>query len=267
MPKRSRQGQNLASDIDSWMPCFLIAGIDNPEDFEDSPHAGIELLIAAPEHGNSLLTLIQQMHTNLRCCRDFLPQDLYESMSHLCMQSAQSLSLGTSLPSIIAILRDIELQMMTISGQIEMRMAHNHVYLFLKAGELIERADMSTRIIEMTEDSLFREAPVLSIVSNETGDTESDGKTGETAGKTKQSHKPTQARSALSRSSVRALALNIMAVDNTNTGASAGPKVIPAPGVVDMNLVASVLQDPHHPQSLAHCLTKLDQILSRNSTI
>lgn len=258
-PRQSGDLSSLGESIECWVPCLLVAGVEEPETLTLATGGGLHVLLAGEEiNTNSLLGLVKQIHSNLRCCRDFLPQEIYDTFSQICLQANQVLALGSNSGSIISSLRDIELQMMTISGQIEQRMTHNHIYLFLKAGELIERADFSTRILDMTEDSAFRDAPVLSLVSD--ADETPSSKNEPKSERNKLKQKPT--RSALSRQSLRQLALKTMGVDPSNTGASVGPTVIAAPGMVDMSIVAKLVQDGKQPQSLAFCITELEKVLS-----
>ena len=263
-PRQSGELASLGESIECWVPCLLVAGVEEPEALTPATGGGLHVLLAGEEvNTNSLLGLTRQMHTNLRCCRDFLPQEIYDTFSQVCLQASQVLALSSNAGSIITSLRDIELQMMAISGQIEQRMAHNHTYLFLKAGELIERADFSTRILDMTEDSAFRNAPVLSLVSDAD---ESDSKNKDQKSelnKSKQTKsKQKSTRSALNRQSIRQLAMRTMGVDCSNTGAQVGPTVLAAPGMVDMRVVAKLVQDSKQPQSLAYCVTELEKILS-----
>ena len=253
-PRQTADNDKLAESIGCWMPCLLVAGIEEPEKLTTTNGGGLQILIAGEDNSNSLLNLIQQLHINLRCCRDFLPQEIFDTLSQLCLHASQVLSLSSNANSVIAILRDIVLQMMTINGQMEQRMAHNHIYRFLKAGELIERADLATRVLEMTEDSAFRESPVLQLVSDQSSKNEKQSGT--------DNNKRKSTRSALSRQTIRNLAMRAMAVDPSNTGAQVGPTVLPAPGIVDMRVVQKLLQDINQPQSLAFCITELEKHLS-----
>lgn len=258
-PRQSGDISGLGESIECWVPCLLVAGIEEPETLTTATGGGLHVLLAGEEvNTNSLLGLIKQMHTNLRCCRDFLPQEIYDTLSQVCLQANQALALSTNSGSIISSLRDIELQMMTISGQIEQRLAHNHIYLFLKAGEMIERADFATRILDMTEDSAFRDAPMLSLVSD--ADNSESNKAEVKSARNKPKQKAT--RSALSRQSIRQLALKTMGVDSSNTGAQVGPTVLAAPGMVDMRVVEKLVQDSKQPQSVAFCIAELEKVLS-----
>lgn len=257
-PRQQADSDKLADSIECWLPCLLVAGIEEVTELDASSVSGLHILISGENNGNSLLNLIQQLHINLRCCRDFLPGEIFDTLSQLCLHASQVLSLSSNANSVIAILRDIELQMMTINGQIEQRMTHNHIYRFLKAGELIERADLATRILEMTEDSAFREAPVLQLVADQKTNGE---KLTASPKEDKSKAKRKSTRSALSRQSIRSLALKTMAVDPSNTGAQVGATVLPAPGAVDMRMVEKLLQETSQPQSLAYCITELEKHL------
>ncbi len=246
----STDSERLTESSEYWLPCLLVAGVEEPGELPSAGDGGLTTLISGADNSNSLLNLIQHLHVNLRCCRDFLPQEIFDTLSHLCLHANQVLSLSSNAKSVVAILRDIELQMMTINGQIEQRMAHNHVYRFLKAGELIERADLATRVLVMTQDSAFREAPVLELVSDKNKKTENN------TARTNSSRKST--RSALSRQSIRNLAMKTMGVDPSNTAVQVGPTVLPAPGAVDMQSVERLIQDISQPQSLAFCITQLE---------
>jgi len=251
-PRRSVNPDNIGEHIESWEPCLLVAGIETDErTASDTQPNALRMLVSDRQREHSIAAHLRQVHVNLRCCRDFLDQQLFESLNHMCMHGGQVLSINLNSAALIALLHDLNTEMMAINGIIEHRMPHSHVYQFLKLGELLERSEMAIRMIQMCEDECFRESPRLQLV-----DDNSDSSNSAT-----QQHQP---RSAVSRERVRWLAQTTLGASTTDfASGGSNRKELPAPGSVDLNLVNTLIRDRSQPQSLAFCLLQLQTVLDQ----
>ena len=263
-PARSAESRSISTHAESWAPCLLIASPDLhiEQDVLETYNAP-RMLLASQDNDNSVAELLKLVHLNLRCCHDYLGEELIEASYHLCLHGTQSLSSDSNLNASMGILRELTNEMMMINALIEHRMEHSHVYLFLKAGELIERCDQAIRLVQMAEDERFRDSPVLQLITGN----DSDSTCSAGSGSQMESNKGTDTkrqtvRSAVGRERVRHLAYKTLGTRTVLDEAQVGAKVLPMPGSVDMHLVKTLIQNQLQPQSLAHCLSKLDQVLS-----
>ena len=255
-PRRSVNPENIGEHIESWEPCLIVAGIETDNRAYDDgkqPNA-LRMLVSDRQGEHSIAALLRQVHVNLRCCRDFLDQQLFENLNHMCMHGGQVLSINLNSAALIALLHELSAEMMAINGIIEHRMPHSHVYQFLKLGELLERCEMSIRMIKMCEDECFRETPRLQLI-NDQSDTSNYAHIGT------QQHPP---RSAVSRERVRWLAQSTLGTATPDIGSGgSNRKELPAPGAVDLSLVNALIRDRAQPQSLAFCLLQLQTVLDQ----
>ncbi len=261
-PAQSAESRAISTHAESWAPCLFIASPDlHIEQEALETYNAPRMLLASQDNDNSVAELLKLVHLNLRCCHDYLGEELIEASYHLCLRGAQSLTTDSSLNASMGVLRELANEMMMINALIEHRMEHSHVYLFLKAGELIERCDQAIRLVQMAEDERFRDSPVLQLIAGNDGDSAS------AAGDRMESNKGAdtirqKVRSAVGRERVRYLAYKTLGTRTVLDEVNVGAKVLPMPGGVDMHLVKTLIQNQLQPQSLAHCLSKLDQVLS-----
>ena len=262
-PAHSAESRTVSTHAEIWAPCLMIASPDlHIEQEVLETYNAPRMLLASGNSDNSITELLKQTHLNLRCCQDYLGEELIEASYHLCLHGAQSLSTDTNLNASIGMLRGLGNEMMMINALIEHRMEHSHVYLFLKAGELIERCDQAIRLVQMAEDERFRDSPVLQLIAG--SDTDGTNTTAAQVETNKGADTSVRTvRSAVGRERVRLLAYKTLGNRTMLDEAQIGAKVLPAPGSVDMHLVKTLIQNQAQPQSLAHCLHQLDQILSQ----
>jgi len=252
-PRRSVNPENIGEHIESWEPCLIVAGIEtDAQANSDSrqPNA-LRMLVSDRQGEHSIAALLRQVHVNLRCCRDFLDQQIFENLNHMCMHGGQVLSINLNSAALIALLHELDSEMMAINGFIEHRMPHSHVYQFLKIGELLERSEMAIRLIQMCEDECFRETPRLHLINDKSDNVHI----------ATQQHPP---RSAVSRERVRWLVQSVLGTSTPDRERSGTHrKELPAPGGIDLNLVNSLIRDRSQPQSLAYCLLQLQTVLDQ----
>ena len=108
-PRRSVNPDNLGEHIESWEPCLIVAGIETDERTSrdsNQPNA-LRMLVSDRQGERSIAALLRQVHINLRCCRDFLDQTLFENLNHMCMHGGQVLSINLNSAALIALLHEL----------------------------------------------------------------------------------------------------------------------------------------------------------------
>lgn len=142
----------------SWLPLVSITG--GNEVFTELGTASDEasicgFLIAEPENPGSVANILQAINANLRSSRDCMSTELYELIKSLC-SNPQALTDQYQNPNKRQdLLKSIEHQSRAIAGAMSGTISRDTAYLFLRAGRLLERADMTSRILDVSSVNLL----------------------------------------------------------------------------------------------------------------
>lgn len=145
-------------DHEGWIPLISINGLD--EEFaEQHPQAGEQsvnhFLLAEKDNSSSLLNAFINIRTNLRSCRDIVPKVSYEAINSLCRFVINNIEDSHSLPARRqGFLRTVEERLQAIAGGMNSNMCHDLGYLIMRMGCYLERADMTSRIIDVQSTRL-----------------------------------------------------------------------------------------------------------------
>ncbi len=116
---------------------------------ERSEAAILDFLLADANSGSSLAYSIRMARDNIRNSRDLLPQESWENVNELYQYSRSALANAAATENRFEILADCIGRCQQINGILVGTMSHNAPYFFLSLGENIERADMTSRIIDV----------------------------------------------------------------------------------------------------------------------
>ncbi len=116
----------------------------------------VHFLVADLDNPGSILSSISSARENARTLRDVLPTEVCEHMNELFMEIKEqlpaSLSKRTRLPFLQRIIRGMQ----TLTGELEGAMSRNDAFTLLMLGRNLERADMTSRIIDVRSAQLLR---------------------------------------------------------------------------------------------------------------
>ncbi len=109
----------------------------------------MRFLVADRNNPGSLSSLFLNVRENVRTTLDLLPDATWEQVNqtHIIMNS--SLSSISSRHARQNLLRTLLKQCQTIRGIIDGHMSRDHTFRFMQVGKYLERADMTSRILEM----------------------------------------------------------------------------------------------------------------------
>jgi len=149
-----------------WEPLIAIIGAQGP--FEEryreySERAVLLFLVGDPDNPGSILSSLHRARENCRTIRDSVPREGWELINELYLFAKDALEEGLSKRGRHAFLKRILLGSQTIAGMLAGTMNRDEGYHFLLMGRMLERADMSTRIIDVRSENL---------VPQEAGDTQ-----------------------------------------------------------------------------------------------
>jgi uncharacterized alpha-E superfamily protein len=134
-----------------WTPLLAVTGSD--EAFRH-PKAGEEehvvgFLATDAKHEGSIVASVAQAHGNLRVTRAILPSEAWEELNQLYLWTTltrhQAVDRRTRLEWTAQLIRQCQL----LSGLLEGTMSHDDTYAFLEIGRGLERADMTTRVLDV----------------------------------------------------------------------------------------------------------------------
>lgn len=115
----------------------------------NSEKAVLQYLIAEPSPSCSLLWSVTMARENIRNTRDLLPIESWENVNELYRYARENLDRASSSTDRFDVLDHCIGRVQHINGTLSTTMSHRSPYHFLTIGKSIERADMTSRIIDV----------------------------------------------------------------------------------------------------------------------
>ena len=148
-----------------WTP--IVQSMGEEEDFfelydEANGRTVPEYFVFHRENPNSIVSSIAQARENARMVRDQITIEMWEEINriHLLVRSERALDLWQSSPA--ELFHEIRASSCDLQGLIDSTIPRNEGWYFLQAGKYIERADKTTRILDLRHETLpARGVPVL----------------------------------------------------------------------------------------------------------
>jgi uncharacterized alpha-E superfamily protein len=148
-----------------WQPLIDITGsraMFNARGTKSDERDIVQFLIADAENPGSILSSFKMARENARTLRDVLPTEAWELLNQFFMEFVEELRTGLNKRTRFNFLKRIVLTSQTITGAFEGTMNRNDAYTFLMLGRNLERADMTSRIVDVRSAQLLPEdAPEL----------------------------------------------------------------------------------------------------------
>jgi uncharacterized alpha-E superfamily protein len=120
----------------------------------------VKFLVGDENNPGSIIRSLDRARENARTIRDIIPREAWEQINNLYLKCKGNLQLGLSRQGRYDYLRWTILGAQTITGMLAGTMNHNASYAFLRMGRNLERADMTTRIIDVRTANLLVEQPM-----------------------------------------------------------------------------------------------------------
>ncbi|MFY0676863.1 MAG: alpha-E domain-containing protein [Neptuniibacter sp.] len=108
----------------------------------------VKFLLADDSNTSSMLTSLKQVKENIRTTRDVVPQDTWELINELDLYARNNIRQGINRTDRHQFLNTIIKHCQEINGLFESAMSRDATWQFLMLGRNIERADMTTRILD-----------------------------------------------------------------------------------------------------------------------
>jgi len=141
-----------------WEPLVAITG--NADLFrehydEASERNVIRFLVSDVRNSNCIINSLAQARENLRTTRAILPRAVWETLNDLHAYASDNKASGMSRRGRYAFLRRIIDYSQLLAGKLSSTMSHDQTYDFLRMGRNMERADMTTRVIDVRGSNLL----------------------------------------------------------------------------------------------------------------
>lgn len=149
MPRNSTLG---------WEPIVTITGRQD-EFFERHKEATernvMSFLIMDSTNPSCMLCSITHARENLRTSRAIFPRAVWETLNDLYNYARDNKSAVLTRRERYKFLRHVIDSCHLISGKLSASMSHDQIYEFIRMGRNIERADMTTRVIDVRAENLL----------------------------------------------------------------------------------------------------------------
>lgn len=114
-------------------------------------------LIAEPENPGSIHRSVMAARENVRTTRDVLPREAWEHVNELYLYTREFAESSVRRRHRQQFLDQVVARCQMINGLLMTTLCRDHAYRFIKVGYLLERADMTTRVIDVGAGVMLRE--------------------------------------------------------------------------------------------------------------
>lgn len=209
-----------------WTPLLAVTG--SGEDYIERHGGNIEenevisFLAVDGDHSGSIIASLAQARHNLRITRSLLPRSAWEEINQLFLWASdmrtQAVDRRTRLMWMDTVIRRCQL----LSGISASTMTHDECYSFLDIGRFAERADMTTRVLDVQAHILLRQQDIEA-------ETYAD--------------------------------VTWMGVLRSLEAGQAVRRQVPGADTSGFDALGILLKDPQFPRSVEHCLTQVSRSL------
>jgi len=145
-----------------WSEIIAITGNDALFDelYPNRDEVSVLSFICGDErYSGSIISSLMAARENLRTTRDVIPREIWEEINQLYLIVREQVQAGITPRKRDAFLNRVIRSCQTVNGLIEGSLSYTQVRTFLMIGRQLERADMTTRIIDVRSANLLPRGP------------------------------------------------------------------------------------------------------------
>lgn len=145
-----------------WASLITITGAEDlyDEHYPRRDEAGVlAFLCADRKFGGSIAAALSNARENLRTTREVMPREIWEEINQLSITVGNHLGGGIAQRRLDDFLKLVIRGCQTIIGLIEGSLSHTPARCFCSLGRGLERADMTTRILDVRSANLLPRSP------------------------------------------------------------------------------------------------------------
>jgi len=159
-----REHTNMIVDLPTsvpvnWEPLLAITGTREAFDarYDKADEMSIvRFLVADRENSGSILRSVEQAREDFRTCREVLPREVWQSVNDLFLYVASHHLDGVARASRSRFLERVIGESLRTAGFLGSTMSRDEAHEFIRLGRSLERADMTTRVLDVRAGSLMR---------------------------------------------------------------------------------------------------------------
>lgn len=143
-----------------WRPLIEIAGLERAFDErygECTERSCVKFLISDADNTSSIISSLAAARENCRTVREILPRLVWETLTELYLFAKENAQSGITKKGRHTYLERIIEGSALVTGILGSTLMRDEAYQFLRIGRHLERADMTTRIIDVRTGSLLPE--------------------------------------------------------------------------------------------------------------
>ncbi len=142
----------------TWTPLLAITGSATPfeelYDSTDNEEDIVCFLAADGRNSSSIVASLARARENMRTTRPVFPRELWEALNNLYLITIENCEDAVPRRSRLAWLDALLADCQRLSGTMAGTMSHDDAYAFLSIGRYLERADMTTRVLDVRAGTL-----------------------------------------------------------------------------------------------------------------
>lgn len=144
---------NSAGGREQWEPLISITADDGQfrKKYSEATRRNvIEFLVCDAEYPNSIISCLSMARENARSVRETLSSDVWEHLNRFYLFAKDATAAGAEAiaenPDILA---EVKWQSHLFFGSFDRTISHGEAWLFGRLGEMLERADKSSRLLDV----------------------------------------------------------------------------------------------------------------------
>ena len=144
-----------------WQSLVQITGIHQAFDarYKQATERNVIRFLLSDNNGYSILHMLAETRENARTTREIMPTEAFEQINNLYYFAKENAAAGVARGPRHELLEAIISSCQQISGLMAGTMSRGEAYCFIRLGRSLERADMTTRIVDVGSGNLL---PTLS---------------------------------------------------------------------------------------------------------
>jgi len=160
LPRGTKVGWHTLIDITGVHDEFAATGRSDDE-------RSVMRYLLSEQNGISLQSILAMVRENARTTREIIPAEAFEQINNIYLHIKENASGQISRSARNKLLEEVIIYCQQLEGLLAGCLSHNHVHRFIRMGRNLERADMTTRIVDVGSSSLLPELVPDSKVEDE----------------------------------------------------------------------------------------------------
>lgn len=141
----------------TWAPLLTVTGSDDDYDLLHDHHIEetvVSFLLSDLTHPGSVVASVAQAREDLRVARTMVPRRTWEIVNELHLWVRETRRDGVDRRTRLAWCEEVIRRCHLVAGSVYATMTRDDAYSFLEIGRFVERADMTTRVLDVEAEIL-----------------------------------------------------------------------------------------------------------------